>query len=467
MAEPTVPNRPGATRFLAVACALVTGAAPSACSGLTPKSEDSDGQVVVRVQGRPPATDQAGRAQFDRLVADFEKANPGIDVQGSDNVWDPLTFSAQLAGGGIEDVIKVPLTEPQGLIARRQALPITEYLKDWDHYDEFNPQVLQPLQDDAGDLYGIPLAPFAQGLVYNRALFTAAGLDPDQPPSTWDEVRRYAKQITERTGKVGFLHESKGNTGGWQLTMLSYTHGGDMEREQGGRQVAAFNSQPTRDALNLLKDMRWTDNSMGSNQLNDQDDTVRRFAAGEVGMFMGTPGTYRLAKMNFGMKNTADYGVTALPQAGGDATLAGADVFMVPASVSEEKAAAAVKWLVFAYAQPQYDPDVAARQAKELAGDPDAAVGVPTLPLFTAEQQDRITAAIKPYANVELAHFQPWLDGTPELELRPEPPVAAQKLYAILDPVVQAVLTDRGADIDALLTKAESDANAMLDAEQS
>jgi hypothetical protein len=38
-----------------------------------------------------------------------------------------------------------------------------------------------------------------------------------------------------------------------------------------------------------------------------------------------------------------------------------------------------------------------------------------------------------------------------------------QEIYALLDSVVQAVLTDRNADIDALLTQADADAQALLD----
>lgn len=453
---------------------LVVGAAAAlaltGCSGLAPsKSDDGGGTgsaIVLRVQGMPAATDKAALEQFNRLADDFEAKNPGITIEGTENRWDPLTFSAKLAGKTIEDVIQVPLTEPQGLIARKHVQPITSSLKAWNHYTEFNPQVLQPLSDSAGEVYGVPQAPFAQGLVYNRALFSKAGLDPDKPPASWDEVREYAKQISAKTGKAGFVHEAKGNTGGWQLTMLTYTHGGSMETEQGGKFVAGFNSDATKKSLELLKAMRWTDNSMGQNQLMDQDDVVKQFAAGQIGMFMGTPGTYRLAKMKFGMKNTADYGITALPQAGGNATLGGAEVFMVPASVSKEKAEAAAKWLLFANAEPQYDPQVAAERAKALAKDPEAAVGVPTLPMFSVEQQQKIDAAIKPHVNVELEHFKSWLDGTPKLELRPEPPVAAQKLYTILDPVVQSVLTKQDADIAALLAKAEADANKMLATEQ-
>jgi len=44
-----------------------------------------------------------------------------------------------------------------------------------------------------------------------------------------------------------------------------------------------------------------------------------------------------------------------------------------------------------------------------------------------------------------------------------EPTAHTQELYAALDPVVQAVLTDKNADIDALLTKANADVQAILD----
>ena len=46
---------------------------------------------------------------------------------------------------------------------------------------------------------------------------------------------------------------------------------------------------------------------------------------------------------------------------------------------------------------------------------------------------------------------------------RPRPKGKTQEIYALLDAVVQAVLTDENADIDALLTQADKDAQALLD----
>ena len=44
-----------------------------------------------------------------------------------------------------------------------------------------------------------------------------------------------------------------------------------------------------------------------------------------------------------------------------------------------------------------------------------------------------------------------------------EPKGKTQEIYALLDAVVQAVLTDQNADIDALLEQADTDAQALLD----
>ena len=43
-------------------------------------------------------------------------------------------------------------------------------------------------------------------------LFEQAGLDPDNPPTTWDEVREAAKTITEKTGKAGFMRRWRRTT---------------------------------------------------------------------------------------------------------------------------------------------------------------------------------------------------------------------------------------------------------------
>ena len=53
--------------------------------------------------------------------------------------------------------------------------------------------------------------------------------------------------------------------------------------------------------------------------------------------------------------------------------------------------------------------------------------------------------------NIPLKNVAPFTDKIFDQQVIPEPAKASQQLYAALDSVVQAVLTDKNADVDALL----------------
>jgi hypothetical protein len=57
----------------------------------------------------------------------------------------------------------------------------------------------------------------------------------------------------------------------------------------------------------------------------------------------------------------------------------------------------------------------------------------------------------------------PFTEGIWEQTPVGEAKVKTQEVYALLDTVVQTVLTDENADIDALLAQAQTDAQALLD----
>jgi multiple sugar transport system substrate-binding protein len=51
-----------------------------------------------------------------------------------------------------------------------------------------------------GKTYGIPYRASSDGLIYNKKLFREAGLDPEKPPVTWDDVLAYALKLTKKVG---------------------------------------------------------------------------------------------------------------------------------------------------------------------------------------------------------------------------------------------------------------------------
>ncbi|MDR3173264.1 MAG: ABC transporter substrate-binding protein [Treponema sp.] len=53
-----------------------------------------------------------------------------------------------------------------------------------------------------GKTYGIPWQRSTIILYYNRDAFSQAGIDPDTPPATWDELRSLAKRLTVKSGDI-------------------------------------------------------------------------------------------------------------------------------------------------------------------------------------------------------------------------------------------------------------------------
>jgi hypothetical protein len=110
------------------------------------------------------------------------------------------------------------------------------------------------------------------------------------------------------------------------------------------------------------------------------------------------------------------------------------------------------------------DKDAAVLDAKTLAADGQP-VGTPSMPIFDQATLEQSQAWIKDYINVPLDQMTGFTSGIYSQSLVGEPSHHTQEMYALLDNVVQAVLTDESADIDALLTDAQSQVQALIDAD--
>src|SRR5207249_3804677 len=65
-----------------------------------------------------------------------------------------------------------------------------------------------------GKLYGVPTNNETMAFIWNKDIFKKAGLDPDKPPATWDDVVKYSAQIKKATGKAEYLTTSSQVAGG-------------------------------------------------------------------------------------------------------------------------------------------------------------------------------------------------------------------------------------------------------------
>ncbi len=161
--------------------------------------------------------------------------------------------------------------------------------------DTFLENILTLAQVD-GEQIGIPFSISTPILYYNADLFKDAGLDPDKPPTTWEEVREYSKQISEKTGNYGFYMQEYADN--WAVQGLLEGNGARILSDDN---KAAFASKEGIEAYQLLADMVLVDKTA----LHiTADEGFQTFINGKVGMLAGSSakiGTVESAS-NFNLK---------------------------------------------------------------------------------------------------------------------------------------------------------------------
>lgn len=93
-------------------------------------------------------------------------------------------------------------------------------------------------------IYGIPRGASTLALYYNADMFRAAGLDPDKPPQTWDELHNAAKALTRPQDNVYGLAFSAVATesGTFQFLPWLQMTGSDFNKvdTEGGKKALEF-----------------------------------------------------------------------------------------------------------------------------------------------------------------------------------------------------------------------------------
>lgn len=450
----------------AAALALVAGLGLSltACST---KSNDSNttagGKVTITVDCQPVGAQKELLKNWNDDVAEFQRQNPDIVIKSvsvGEQCNNPPDFTARLAGGTVTDLFYGYMTDLQQVLDSGQAMDITEFankdtIPTWDSVDP----ALKAVFTDNGKLYAVPTKNYSMGLVYNKTLFQQAGLDVNNPPKTWADVRAAAKKISALgNGIAGYSEYSAGNTGGWHFTAELYAQGGEMVSADGKK--ADFNNAMGKQVLQNLKDMRYGDNSMGSRQLLGWPDLLTNAGAGKVGMFIGAPDATTAIVTQFQGKYQ-DWAMGPMPGQDGPAkgTLGGGEGYFFKKGLSPEQVKAGLKWLAYEKLTPgkgQFDYVRAKPQNQP--------VGLPQPQLFATgtDAYKQELEARKANANVVVENFAAF-EANP-IPIKGEPR-DAQAIYAVLDAAMSGVLTNPNANIDALLKTAEDKVNQLLTAE--
>ena len=453
-----------------VAIAAVAGIvlAAAACSSNSASSGNaaagSGGKVTISINCAPPSAQQP--VQHKEWVADvatFEKANPNITINSVYNypceAPGGAQFTAMLRAGNEPDIYYSYFTDLPQILLAGQAADITSYVNSTTvpTLKDIDPSAMKAVT--AGKtIYGIPTANYTQGLIYNRKLFTEAGLNPDQPPTTWAQVEQDAAAIAKLgNGIAGWGDYSAGNNGGWHFTSYIDAVGGSMVNNTTAPPTASFNTPEAQQVLTALHNLRFTDKAMSATQGLAWGDLQKQFGAGKLGMYIAAPDDIYNVIVPTDKGNLADIGMGPLPSLTGTpaASLSGGNDYIFAKHDSPEQIRAGLKWLNFESLTPGSGQLLNfARQKAD--GFP---VGFPEPQLFVGATGDKLNQLRDKSATINTAYYKPFVQAQ---EKGAGEPTDAQAVYKTLDPVMLAVLTEPNANIPALLKTAAGNVNTLL-----
>lgn len=216
----------------------------------------SAAKTKLVVWGLQPSEEAAGQRA---MVAEFERRNPGVRVSilsmGAGQM-NPQKLMTSIVGKTPPDVINQDRFTIGDWASRDTFMDLTPLIeRDRNDPDGVRPEdYYEPCWKEAtykGRVYAIPNSTDDRFLFYNRTLFREAGLDPNRPPRTWEELLDYAKKLTRRDKhgairQIGFIP----NWGNSWLYLYSWQNGGEFMSPDG--RTCTMDNRFSVDALKYM-----------------------------------------------------------------------------------------------------------------------------------------------------------------------------------------------------------------------
>jgi len=432
--------------------------------GTNASDKNENGQTVISV-GSWPSKDGQKLEILEGRKAMFEELNPDAVIEPDHWEFDRRTFYAKAAGGQLPTVYLAGFTEMPEIISSDLSADISKALKKHGYEGMFNESVLNAVSDGE-KILAFPTNCYVLGLALNTELFDAAGLleedgTPKQPKD-WNELVEFAVKIKETTGKAGIVVPTAENYGGWYFTMVAWSFGADfMEKDETGKWKATINTPEVAETLQWYKDLRWKYDVLPSNALVTKDELYKNFGTGNAAMVFAGGGISSTV-VKYGM-TPEQLGMMAIP-AGPKrhVTLLGGDVQAINANATEDQIDAAIRWLETEHSFELTDEyKKTTEDSIKLYLDENRHVGIHTMSVWNEDAPSLkwYKEYLNENCNANPNHVRLYNEfvANPTCEIQAEEPVCCQELYAILDGCIQEVLSNKDANVTAILEKANND----------
>jgi len=277
----------------------------------------------------------------DGIVADFEAENPDIKVNAiySGNYDDTRVRAlSALASGDPAQLAVMFSIDAYDLIEQDLVMAFDDISgvdKSW--LNSFYP-ALMANGNIEGKTWGIPFQRSTIVAYYNKDLFRAAGLDPEAPPTTWDEIISMGKTLT-KDGTYGLMIPSTGYPY-WMFQALAIQNGKEVMSNDG--LTTFFDDGTVIATLDFWKSLSAEHGIMPEGTV--EWGTLRQaFLEGKTAMMWHSTGNLTAVKNNASF----DFGVAELPANVRKGSPTGGGNFYVFKDTSAEERSAALKLIEF------------------------------------------------------------------------------------------------------------------------
>jgi len=380
---------------------------------------------------------------IDGLAAEFEKQNPGVKVHpiyaGNYDDARIKALAALKAGqpAQLSVLFSIDLYEllEQDVIVPWDDVASTADDKAW--IRSFYP-ALMANGTYKGKVYGIPFQRSTIVLYWNKYAFKEAGLDPERPPASWEEMRTMARKLVKKdaSGNVARWGVEVPSTGYayWMFQAFARENGQDLMNRDGNK--TNYDNPDVVAALQYWRDLGARDKVMPEGTV--EWGTLRQaFTEGKTAMMWHTTGNLTA------VKDTAKFpfGVAMLPASKQRGSPTGGGNFYLFKKTTPEERKAALAFVKF-------------MTTPERAAEWSIATGyVGTRPDAYETPKLKEYAASFPQAVVARDQFQ---FATPELST-----FQTGRVRKLLDDAIQASLTGQKTPADALKA-AQAEADRLL-----
>lgn len=304
----------------------------------------------------PVAVGGDAAAVIEGMTQAYMAQNPDVTIEAiyTGSYADTTTRAITAARGGNAPQLAILLsTDMFAMIDEDIILPWDEFLtpeemESW--IGGFYPSFMRNSQSE-GQTWGIPFQRSTPVIYWNKEAFAAAGLDPETPPTTWDEMVEFGQALTLRdsAGNVtqwGVRIPSSGFPS-WLFTGLVASNGQDGLANDAGTEVY-FDTPEVVGALEYLISLA-NEHEIMSPGILDWGATPRAFMDGESAIVWTTTGNLTNIRSNAPF----DFGVGMLPANVRPGAPTGGGNFYLLKGSSDEQTRAAVEFVQWATAPDQ------------------------------------------------------------------------------------------------------------------